>query len=79
MKPLKEVDAFVYTDTEGNETAYVNTGKTTQAYGNTYYAFCKMKNQEELSPWDIWKISEPYFNEMVAKGRIRVVERFGDL
>lgn len=63
----------------GKEELYFRTKETRQIYGATYYTFCKVKNPEELSISDFWSMSERFFNEKLANGSIRLVNRFCDI
>jgi len=77
---MVEVVKFIAVNLFGDEEkVYFRTEQTREAYGNTYYVFCRMKPIEEISWGDFWSISERYFNELKAQGKLREVERFCDL
>lgn len=58
---------------------YFNTNQVREAYGKTYHRFCEMVPQEEISAFSFWCISEGFFNEKLASGEIKIVERLCDL
>lgn len=62
---------------DGEETVYVNLHQTHTAYGTTYHRFVKAVAFPTC--FDMWSISQGYFDEQVKAGNMRVIQTFGEM
>lgn len=75
---INEVNAIGMKFSEdGEEQVYVNLHTTHTAYGNTYYRF--VKAVPFPTQWDMWSITQRYFDEQVKAGNMRVIQTFGEM